>query len=164
MPTDTDALLVLSDLNQKDRIQILLSEYSALRAEIIARTNLGFQIAAVALGGITWFAQQQMSGRPWYFWAIMIFVVVCFFIAIFVDARDLLRAAYRVADIECEVNSRAGEHLLIWENLGGVGGRVNLVISFFSMVKTLPRCKLQPLDRTYLDRDVAIAKEKATAS
>ncbi|MGH6769770.1 MAG: hypothetical protein ACRECO_12215 [Xanthobacteraceae bacterium] len=137
MTIDADALLARSDLSQKDRIQILLSEYAALRAEIVARTSFGFQIAAVALAGITWFMQQSLIARPWYFWLIMAGVGACFVIAIFVNTRDLSRAAHRIKEIEHEVNSRAGEHLLIWETLGGVATRMSLTRSFLSMVKTL---------------------------
>ena len=47
-------------------------------------------------------------------------VVGCFVIAIFVNTRDLSRVAHRLKDIEHEVTGRAGEHLLVWETLGGV--------------------------------------------
>jgi hypothetical protein len=158
---DPQTLLALSDLSQRDRIQILQSEYAALRSEIVARTGFGFQIAAVALAGITWFMQQSLTGRPWLFWFVMACVSICFIIAIFVNARDLSRAAHRVKEIEYEVNSRAGEHLLIWETLGGVVTRMSLTTSFISMVRTLPRSELPPLDPKYLERDARIAKEKA---
>jgi hypothetical protein len=96
MPNHIDAkLLALSDLSERDRIQILLSEYAAMRAEIVARTGYGFQIAAVALVGITWLLQQEFSGRPWWFWAAMTGVAACFGIAIFVNTRDLTRVAHR---------------------------------------------------------------------
>jgi hypothetical protein len=143
-------LAALSDLTQKDKIQILLAEYAALRAELMARTGFGFQIAAVFLAGFTWFLQQQLSGRSWWFWAGMVGVGVCFLIAIFVNVRDLTRAARRLKDIEAEVNSRAGEHLLVWETLGGVVTRQNLWLSFVSPVKMEPRSALPPLDATYL--------------
>ena len=161
---DPQTLLALSDLTQRDRIQILQSEYAALRAEIIARTGFGFQIAAVALAGITWFMQQSLTGQPWTFWLIMACVSICFIFAIFVNTRDLSRAAHRVKDIEYEVNSRAGEHLLVWETLGGVVTRMSLTKSFISMVRTLPRSELPPLDTKYLERDARVAKEKAKRS
>jgi uncharacterized membrane protein YbhN (UPF0104 family) len=119
----------------------------------MARTGFGFQIAAVSLAGITWFLQQQIAGRPWWFWAAMAAVAACFLIAIFVNVRDLTRAANRIKDIEAEVNSRAGEHLLVWETLGGVVTRQNLWLSFVSPVKMDTRASLRPLDRSYLERD-----------
>jgi hypothetical protein len=160
MPIDGDTLLSLSDLTQQNRIQILLSEYAALRAEIVARTGFGFQIAAVALAGITWLMQQTLTGRSWVFWIVMVGVVGCFVVAMFVNARDGSRVAHRIKEIEFEVNSRAGEHLLVWETLGGVVTRMGLVRSFFSMVPTRPRSELPPLDPKYLKREAAIAKSK----
>jgi hypothetical protein len=168
MTNDPDRLLVLSDLTQKDRIQILLSEYATLRAELITRTGYGFQIAAVALGagvsGVSWIILQGVSKVPFWAWLLVVAVVVCIGLAIFVNGRDLTRAAKRVAEIEQEVNSRAGEHLLIWETLGGVIGQMGLAKSFITMVKTSSRSKLPLLDPTYLEREAAIAKRKKMAS
>ncbi len=162
MPEDVNSyILALSDLSQKDKIQILLNEYAAMRGEILSRSGFGFQIAAVALAGITWFMQQQMSGRPWYFWLVMILVAACFIVAIFVNVRDITRAAYRLKEIEHEVNSRAGEHLLVWETLSGILTRAGPTMGFFSLVQPLPRSELPPLDPTYLEREAAIAKSKA---
>jgi len=140
----------LSGLGQKDRIQILLSEYSTLRSEILSRTGFGFQIAAVAAAVITWFIQQPLSNHSAYFWLAVIGIAFSFSISIFVNVRDLTRAAYRVKELEHEIDSRAGEHLLVWESLSGVLTRTGLLKSFFSMVKPLPRSKLPPLDSIYL--------------
>lgn len=160
MANDPDRLLVLSDLTQKDRIQILLSEYATLRAELIARTGYGFQAAIVAFGLITWLSQQDAVKTPGWVWVAAPFVAIAIGIAIFVNVRDLTRAAKRVAEIEQEVNSRAGEHILIWETLGGVIGQMGLAKSFITMVKTLSRSKLPPLDPTYLEREATVAKKK----
>jgi hypothetical protein len=147
MPDDPGTrLLALSDLTQKDRIQILLSEYAALRAELVSRTGYGFQIAAVALVGITWSLQQPLSGRFWLFWVIMGIVAGCFVIAIFGNTRDITRVAHRLRDIEIEVNSRAGEHLLVWETLSGAVTRMGIWRPFVDRTKTLPRSQLPPLD------------------
>jgi hypothetical protein len=148
-------LLALSDLSQRDRIQILLSEYAALRAEVVARTGFGFQIAAVAFALISWVFSTLLSERPWYFWIILAVIAACFAAAIFVNVRDLTRAANRLAQIEHEVNSRAGEHLLVWETLSGVLSRMNLIRSFFSMIKPLPRSRLPALDSSYLQEEAA---------
>jgi hypothetical protein len=163
MPLDADTLISLSDLGEKDRIQILLAEYGALKAEVLGRTGFGFQIAAVALAAVTWFLQQPLTGKPWYFWPGMVAVVVSFGVAIFVNGRDLSRAAYRIKELEHEVNSRAGESLLVWETLGGVVTRMGLLESLISPIKTLPRSDLPPLDPTYLERDQVLAKKKAAA-
>src|SRR5580704_11918055 len=137
------------DLSQKDKIQILLAEYAALRSEIMSRTGFGFQTCAVAAAVITWFMQQKLSGQPWYFWTAMAFVAASFAVAIFVNIRDLTRAANRIKEIEHEINSRAGEHLLVWETLSGVLTKMGLFKSYFSLVKTSPRSDLPPLDLSY---------------
>ncbi len=150
MPDDpATALLALSDLSQKDRIQILLSEYAALRAELVSRTGYGFQIAAVALVGVTWSLQQELSGHSWLLWGIMGLVVGCFVIAIFGNTRDITRVAHRLRDIELEVNSRAGEHLLVWE-LSSAVTRMGIWRAFIDRTKTLPRSQVPPLDPAYL--------------
>jgi hypothetical protein len=155
-------LLKLSDLNQKDRIQILLSEYSALRAEIVGRTGFGFQIAAVLLAAITWFMQQQLNGRPWYFWAVMGFVAAGFVLATFVNLRDISRLAFRSKEIEREINSRAGEHLMVWETLSGVVTRAGAVRGFFRLVKPLPRSELPLLDSSYLKNDPTTVSRRSS--
>jgi hypothetical protein len=161
MTLDPNTLLALSDLTEKDRIQILLAEYGALKAEVLGRTSFGFQIAAVAFAAVTWFLQQPLTGKPWYFWPGMVAVIASFCIAVFVNQRDLSRAAYRIKELEHEVNSRAGESLLVWETLGSVVTRMGLAESLFRTIKTLPRSELPPLDPIYLERDQAFAKKKA---
>jgi hypothetical protein len=163
MADPTDArLLSLSDLSQKDRIQILQSEYAALRAEIVARTGFGFQIGAVALAGITWFMQQPLHGRPWWFWVVMGGVLACFGVAIFVNLRDISRPAFRLKAIEHEINSRAGEHLLVWETLSGIVTRAGIILGFFRLARPLDRSALPALDQTYLEQEVAVKKQKAS--
>ena len=131
----TPDLRVLSDLKQIDRIQILLNEYTALRAEIVSRTGYGFQILVIGTAILTWFLTATSSSRPWYFWFGVAVFVVTFSIANFVNTRDLSRAAHRVKELEHEINSRAGEHLLVWETLAGVMSRMCLIQSFFSKVE-----------------------------
>ena len=79
----------------------------------------------------------------------MAFVAASFAVAIFVNIRDLTRAANRIKEIEHEINSRAGEHLLVWETLSGVLTKMGLFKSYFSLVKTSPRSDLPPLDLSY---------------
>ena len=142
---------VSSDLSQKDRIAILMGEYATLRAELIARTSFGFQTAAVLLTAMTWFvSQSNLGGRHYYFWLIVGFIGLGFASAIFVNVRDLKKIARRLKEIEHEVNSRAGEHLLVWETLSGVFTRMRPWQSFLRPAATLPREFLPALDATYL--------------
>lgn len=69
-------LKVRSDLKQIDRIQILLNEYTALRAEIVSRTGYGFQILIIGVAILTWFLKVASSDQPWYFWfGVAVFVI-----------------------------------------------------------------------------------------
>jgi hypothetical protein len=147
-------LLTLSDLKQKDRIQILLSEYSTLRAEIISRTANGFTLTTIGVTVLTWVIKEFTSNSPWYYWLGALTLFVVFGLGVFVNIRDITRAARRVKALEHEINSRAGEHLLIWETLSGVATRMGILRSFFCNVKPLPRSKLPPLQAFYLDKNV----------
>lgn len=150
-------LLTLSDLTQKDRIQILLSEYSTLRSEILSRTGYGFNLAAIGAALITWLvtglSQQPWGSRSWRFWTVIGAMVIAFLIMTWANVRDLKRAAFRVKELEHEINSRAGEHLLTWETLAGVMTRMGLIRSFFSRVKPYPRDHLPSLERSYLEKE-----------
>lgn len=143
-------LLSFSDLKQKDRIQILLSEYSTLRAEIISRTANGFTLTTIGVTVLTWVIKEFTSKSPWYYWLGALTLVVVFGLGVFVNIRDITRAAQRVKALELEINSRAGEHLLIWESLSGVATRMGIIRSFFCNVKPLPRSQLPPLQASYL--------------
>jgi hypothetical protein len=152
----------LSDLSQKDRIQILLNEYNTLRSEIMARTGYGFQLLPLGGAVITWLIQTLLTIKATlsifsvWFLGIAIFIIsVVYIMANCVNARDLKAAARRVKELEHEINSRAGEHLLIWETLSGLLNKMGLWKSFFSKARPLPRTELPPLDPSYLKRETA---------
>src|ERR1043166_9223517 len=134
---------------EKDKIQIMMSEYTALRSEIVSRTGYGFQVLSFGLATLTWFLQQPLHGHPWYYWAIIVCVIVAFALAIFVNVRDLTRAANGVKQLEHEVNCRAGDYLLVWEMLSGVLTKRGIIPSFFSMMRPSSRSELPPLDSSY---------------
>jgi hypothetical protein len=82
-------LLILSDLSQKDRIQILLSEYSTLRSEILSRTGYGFQLTAIGVAVVTWVLKESPQNPQWYFWLGVAVVFAVFAVGTFVNVRDL---------------------------------------------------------------------------
>src|SRR5947209_5867288 len=105
-------------LNQKDKIQILMEEYKVLRAEIATRTGYGFQISTVSAAAVTWlFGQVDIT--TWRIWLGFAVILVAVVWASFLNVRDIWKASARVRELEHEVNSRAGEHLLVWERLFG---------------------------------------------
>ncbi len=142
-----DNLLALSDLGQKERIQILLSEYAAYRTEINSRTGYGFQIVAISSVAVAWVLQQPWTNYGvWMGLALLIAVVG---ILAHVNTRDWKKASDRVVQLEHEINSRAGEHLLVGERLTGAAPRTNFIRGLFSKIKPLPPSSLRlPPPRT----------------
>jgi hypothetical protein len=159
MPTDNSTSadrLPHSDLGQKEKIQILLSEYSTLRSEILIRTGYGFQVFMFGFAIVTWLLKESLTDHRWYIWVVLGVTVVAFGIAVRVNSRELSRAAHRVKELEHEINSRADEHLLVWETLSGVLTRMGIVKSYFSRLNTLPRAELPTLDPSYLGRSAKL--------
>jgi hypothetical protein len=150
---DATDLRALSGLTQNDRIQILLAELASIRAEIVSRTGHGFQLTMIATAIVTWVLKEATPKSPWYLWGGVVVLIVIFGIGAFVNVRDLKRAANRAKDLEHEINSRAGEHLLIWETTSGALTRMSLWRGFVSSIDPLPRRALPPLDSSYLRRD-----------
>lgn len=148
-PPAPSPLLELSKLDHKDRIQILMSEYAGLRAEINSRTGYGFQITAIAAAAATWLLQQTYT--DWRPWLGLVLILGALKIMWSVNGRDIWRAARRIRELEREINSRAGEHLLVWETLWGAA-RTTLFKSFFSKLEPSPYSELPPLDPSYLQR------------
>jgi hypothetical protein len=147
-------LLALSHLDQKDRIQILLSEYSTLRSEILSRNTMGVQLTAIGVALITWLWKDLPKDPMWYHWIVIVLLAGVFVIFYNANVRDVKKAALRLRNLEHEINSRAGEHLLVWETLSGALTRgTGLFRSYFSKVEPLPRCKLPTLDTSYLVRE-----------
>jgi hypothetical protein len=134
-------------IGQKEKIQILLAEYSGLRGEITSRTGYGFQVGAATLIAITWLFQQPnlASLKVW-----IAVLIIAAGVALFawVNVRDIWKAAARLRELEHEINSRAGQHLLVWERLSGAANK-GFLEGIPSKNETLPKSKLPPLDPSY---------------
>jgi hypothetical protein len=100
-----------------DKIQILLAEYGSLRTEVIHRTNNLYQL--VAAGAVLFsvaVSRQRIDAVFWITVGLSITVVAAF---AFLINRDLDKAARRLRDLELDINTRAGETLMIWETRWG---------------------------------------------
>jgi hypothetical protein len=109
-----------NDIEQKDRIQILLTEYTSLRSELNARYSSGF----VAIGWVTiaavWLLGQLTQPKlGCAFWIGLVILLVGALWSLRAIVFDVFNAARRVQEIEREVNDRAGERLLMWETERG---------------------------------------------
>jgi hypothetical protein len=112
---------VLSPMNEitnKEKLSILLSEYSSLRSELLSRTGYGFQIGAAIIALLTWLLQQSFDMRT-----ILAFVLIACGVIIYtkVNITQMVKLSKRLRDIEYEVNTIAGEHIMIWEQTSGAG-------------------------------------------
>lgn len=109
---------------QIEKVRILLTEWSALRAETISRMNHGYQLLSVGTAAITILIAAGVATEvpPWLKYILLaIFVPVYAFSAWFV-LRDTWKLRDRMLEIEASINDRAGEDIILWETLwGGIG-------------------------------------------
>lgn len=103
-----------STLSRKERINILMKEYDTLRTEIFHRTNSGFAIVGLlgGLGGYAIFTMKEFT--PWNLSGLAIAAVFLLFLRL-EFGRLTIRASRRIAQIEDQVNTLAGETLLVWD-------------------------------------------------
>jgi hypothetical protein len=106
----------MSDFSEPEKVRILLSEYAALKAEIMARTGHGYQITGFFLTALAIFATQGFSWKVGIYLAAVVAVLA---FALWFTWRDIHKASRRIREIELDVNDRAGEDLLVWEHLFG---------------------------------------------
>lgn len=104
-------------IGEKERIQILLSEYTSLRSEINTRMSSVYTVASITAAVVIWLLQREDADRALYLG--LAASIAGLFICAWTLARDLVRAALRVKQIERDINRRAGEKLLVWESEWG---------------------------------------------
>jgi len=99
-------------IGEKEKITILLHEYDTLRQEIVNRMNNGFQTVVVGAALFVWAIKAELDCR---FWIGASLALLTLAIAAWVTSRNIRQAAKRIREIEADVNSRAGERLLVWQ-------------------------------------------------
>ncbi len=128
----------MTDFPATEKVRILLSEYAALRSEILSRTNQGYQLLVVGMAAMGFFAAIYKDS-PWELLLLVgallitVYAFACWFVL-----RDIHKLAARVREIEIDVNDRCGEDLLVWENLSGW-----TKTGFWLGFRPLPRQKLE---------------------
>lgn len=122
-----------NSISQEEKIKILLQEYATLRQEIIARISHGYQIMSVGTVLFAWIFITKTQGIP--FWLAFVIALIIFLFAVWFILRDINKAAERIRELETEINSRAGEELLVWESRWG-----SAVTGFWG--------RARPLDKT----------------
>lgn len=111
-------------LSRKERIDVLLKEYDALRASILLRTQSVFTTVNVVVT-LTAAVATFLLTRPapiehprWLAFLVCLALVGFSVIGAWTVAQSR-RAALRVKQIENRINEIAGEELLAWERLHG---------------------------------------------
>lgn len=104
------------EIGQREKLQILLAEYTSLRSEINSRISSTYSAVAVLILLIVFVLQQNVGFK---FYIGLFIAVVGTGICGRILAYDTFSAARRVQEIEAEVNRRAKEKLLIWETERG---------------------------------------------
>ena len=105
-------------IEQKDKIQILLAEYASLRSELNARITSMYVVAGWTTVAIIWLLQQEYTKSFWL--GLTIWAIGTVYSARIL-VHDMANAGRRAREIENEINRRAEEKLLLWENeLGGL--------------------------------------------
>jgi hypothetical protein len=104
------------EIGQKERIQILLAEYTSLRSEINARISSSYTITGIGTALVVFVIQQPVGAA---FWIGLFMVIVGVMYCGRMLGYDATNAARRVREIESDINKRVGEKLLVWETERG---------------------------------------------
>lgn len=106
-------------MDDQTRITILFKEYDTLRSEISVRITSAFNLWNIAAAVIViWATLQAKSLGSW----LVLIVAAGILVAVWVlNELAVRKCARRIAQIERQINSLAGEELLQWESrLGAV--------------------------------------------
>jgi hypothetical protein len=102
-------------MDERDKVQILLKEYDALRAEILQRSGHRFALLSFlgAVGAYAFFVANDLSAHQ----IIVLTISALALLGIWWQLGNLIaECCNRIAHIEREVNSVAGGTLLGWEH------------------------------------------------
>jgi hypothetical protein len=116
--------------NQALKIEVLLHEYDTLRQEVMSRYSAQFQtIGAIGVIFAALIAAMVTGlGVVPGLWLIACGFVAFWALFLWADA-DISRLAKRLIELEKDVNTRAGETLLVWESSRSWGGGLMQIIS-----------------------------------
>ena len=118
-------------IEDRERLQIILAEYSSLRLEKIGRINIGYQMAAVFIGSIGLFVTERIDTMSI---IAIIIVTVLLGLAIWKVLLGVLNLATRIKNIEESLNELAGMKLMEWESEWG-GASHGLLKAFIPISK-----------------------------
>ena len=114
----------LGGLGEKDRINIILEEYKAPRAEVVARTTMQAQLNAAFCAGVITVIGVMLANHVVIIGSIMIVLLLGLWYLVSISLNeDTRNIGQRLLEIEAEINRRAGagERLFSWESRFGIG-------------------------------------------
>jgi len=100
------------------QIEILFKEYDSLRHEIVARTNQGYQLAAVGVVGVAAIVSWIVSAAPSpaTYIAIISIAALSIYLTSYALNKNVQSLAHRLRQLERLINKQAQQHdLLRWE-------------------------------------------------
>ena len=103
-------------IEDKERLQIIIAEYSSLRLEKINRINIGYQMVAVFIGSIGLFVAERIDTMSI---SAIVMVTVLLGLAIWKVLVGVLNLATRIKNIEEILNQLSGMKLMEWESEWG---------------------------------------------
>ena len=113
------------DEQERQKITILLAEYNTLRAEIIAAKGSAWQavslIVPVIVAIVGFYVSTTMHPTFSIVGSGVGFIVVIILFAVWGVDMSTRKFAGRLRELEDDINRRAGERLLLWENEHGWG-------------------------------------------
>jgi hypothetical protein len=110
-------------MEAKDKISIILEEYKSLRAEILQRTtmlNQTYAVAGTVAAGILGAMVQYRAISAGVAMIAALIALVVFATWLIDDAIRIV--AFRLRQIESEINALAEHRLLVWETEYGMEG------------------------------------------
>lgn len=131
----------MSDFPVHERIRVLLAEHATLRAEIIARIGHAYQLMAVGAASIAFLAGTA-APSSYSYWICAAAVTAVIALGFWTFMRDMRKAGARIREIELDVNDRAQEDLLVWENVWG-----GEITGYFGPAHPMPRSHLAMLPK-----------------
>jgi hypothetical protein len=111
-------------MTEANKVTILLHEYDTLRDEIVQRMSARQQQISVGvivfIGLLTILLANNISATGQFIlYGVMTLSLFVFWYAMSATNHVILRAAWRLREIERSVNRRAGEPILQWETYWG---------------------------------------------
>ncbi|HBL27264.1 MAG TPA: hypothetical protein DD490_10555 [Acidobacteria bacterium] len=141
-------------MDAKDRVDLLLEEYRAMRSEIESRISARFTLVGyvAALGTYAFFETEtnrlpSVHLGPWTFEGRTALFAAAALALLFLWLRFgtlIRRCSHQLVELEQRINALAGEELLTWETRQVLGQR-NLFHKIYDLIQ--PGARLSPTAR-----------------